>query len=363
MTLGRRVIEFLAQAVCQSGFPWFARPRWRGRLAILMYHGVERETPAMPCWHILHENTFRRQMRYLRRYFNVLPLEEALERLEAGTLPDRAVALTFDDGTRNLATCVAPILGDLDLPAAVFLTTGPMERGGLLWADALWTAFALTSVPEVDLAVVGLPVTSLRRATDRADAYQAVAMRLKERPDAERIRSVDLLITRMGVDPTLANGPFQMLSWQEARKLSGYTGVTLHPHTVTHPILSRCPEDKINHEIDESCATVERETGIPATVFAYPNGRRHDFDDRAKAALRRRGVRWALASEVGFADRHSDPLALPRIPIGGDLPFARFCFLVFGALSLSSRGRRRSLKREDRVITDVSPDRLGELSA
>jgi len=37
-------------------------------------------------------------------------------------------------------------------------------------------------------------------------------------------------------------GPFRMLSWDEARALAG--DVTLHPHSVTHPILSRCPDEK-----------------------------------------------------------------------------------------------------------------------
>lgn len=304
----------------------------------------------MPCWHVLDEISFRCQMQYLKRHFNVLPLEEALERLAAGTLPDRAVALTFDDGTQNLATHAAPVLSCLDLPAAAFVTTGPMEDGGLLWADELWMAFSLTSVSEIDLTVINIPVTSLRRARDRGRAYSEVVKRLKELPDADRIRSVDWLIKQLGTDPTLGDGPFHMLSWPEARNMSEDSGVTLHPHTVTHPILSRCSQDKISYEIDESCAAVERETGRSTTVFAYPNGRSCDFDERAKAALRRRGVRWALATNLGFADRDSDPLALPRIPIGGDVPFLLFCFLIVGTLNLCGRGRRRKPPKREHDV-------------
>jgi hypothetical protein len=59
-----------------------------------------------------------------------------------------------------------------------------------------------------------------------------------------------------------------------------------------------------------------------------------DFDERAKDALRRNGIRWALATSKGFAHRNSDPLELPRIGIMGDDSFARFKLDVSGALPL-----------------------------
>jgi hypothetical protein len=35
-----------------------------------------------------------------------------------------------------------------------------------------------------------------------------------------------------------------MLSWDEARALARDGNVTLYLHSVTHPILSRCPDEK-----------------------------------------------------------------------------------------------------------------------
>ncbi|MCA2331193.1 polysaccharide deacetylase family protein, partial [Mycobacterium avium] len=67
-------------------------------------------------------------------------------------------------------------------------------------------------------------------------------------------------------------------------------------------------------------------------VFAYPNGRLQDFDERAKDVLRARGVRWALSTAPGFADRSCDPLALPRLAVGGDASLNYFKLLVSGGL-------------------------------
>jgi peptidoglycan/xylan/chitin deacetylase (PgdA/CDA1 family) len=309
-----------------------------GRLAIIMFHGVEAE-PLMPtCSYVVDAGTLRRELEYVRRCFNVLPLEEALERLSAGTLPDRAAALTFDDGTRNLLTHAAPVLRDVGLPAAVFLATGPMGTDETLWPDRLWLAFARTNASEVNLTKFGLGMASLRSPADRGAACAAAVEFIKGLPDAERIAEVELLADTLAPGLDRDAGPFRMLSWEEAHALASDGNVTLYPHTVTHPILAHCSDEKVEHEVFESCGTVERETGRAPMVFAYPNGQAQDFDERAKAALRSRGVRWALATTSGLAHRDSDPLALPRIATGSDLSFAGFKLAVSGALAFRHGG-------------------------
>ncbi|MDH6196783.1 peptidoglycan/xylan/chitin deacetylase (PgdA/CDA1 family) [Mycobacterium frederiksbergense] len=322
--------ERVARLLCIAGVPALSRLRNRRRLAILMFHGIEPEPLSPTCWHVLDAASLRRQLEYVRRHFTVLPLHDALERMRAGTLPDRAAVLTFDDGTRNLALHAAPVLQELQLPAAVFLSTGPMGSDVTLWPDRLWLALANTSAAQVDLTDAGLRAYPLRTRTDRGTAYAHAVLRFKDFPDAERIERMDALMSTLGQADNTDPGPFRLLSWDEARALAADGLVSLYPHTVTHPILSRCSDEKVNREISDSCSTVERETGQAPVIFAYPNGRAQDFDERAKAVLRRNGVRWALSTSYGFADANSDPMALPRISIGSNLSWAGFRVLVSG---------------------------------
>jgi len=355
------VKDSAALAASLSGVTVLSRWRNRNRLAILMYHGIEQHALSPACWHVLEVDVFRRELEYVRRHFRVLPLEEALVRLEAGTLPKRTAVLTFDDGTRNLATLAVPVLREFGLPASVFLTTGPMGTDETLWPDRLWLAFARTESIDVDLTTVGLGNRSLRTMADRGETYAAVLEKFKELPDQERLAQVDSLVTALGTDSVLDPGPFRLLSWDEARAMSEDGFVTLHPHSVTHPILSRCSDEKVEREVTESCAVIQRETGCGTAVFAYPNGRLQDFDERVRTALRRCGLRWALATENGFADVYSDPLALPRIPIGSGSSFARFRVLVSGAVAKrepsSSRRFRRGSRGSAVEDLEVSPHR------
>ncbi len=329
-TLRPQVKLIAANLLCAAGVPALARWRNSGRLAILMFHGVEGVPLSPPCDYVNDAVTLRRELSYLRRHFHVLPLQEALERLRDGTLPRRAAAVTFDDGTRNLAIHAGPVLRDLRLPAAVFVATGPMGTAEALWPDRLWIAFAATTLPEIDLAEVGLGQRSLRNPAARNETRDAVVQHLKQLPDAERLGRVDSLVAALGAEPDATGGPFEMLSWDEARALAADGLVSLYPHTVTHPILARCTDEKVEYEISESCRAVERETGGAPTVFAYPNGGEGDFDDRAKATLVRNGIPWALSTTLGFADRTSDPLALPRIGIGPSPSLALFKLKVSG---------------------------------
>ena len=338
----RRAKEITARLACSVGVPAASRRRLRGQLAILMFHGIEAAPLSPPCWHVLDAATFRRELEYVRGRFNVLPLEEALDRLYSDSLPDRAVALTFDDGTRNLATQAAPILRRLALPAAIFLATGPMGTTHTLWPDRIWSAFAHTNIPQVDLTAFGLGTFALGSAVERGRAYERAVHWLKGLPDERRIVACDsLAATLMPGGESADPGPFELLSWNEARALANGGDLTLYPHSVSHPILAQCADEKVEREIVESCAALQRATGCFPRVFAYPNGRSQDFDERSKEALRRQGVPWALSTVEGLACADSDPLSLPRIGIGSDLSFARFRLLVSGVGSERVRGHDR----------------------
>ena len=349
--------------LCAFGVPTIERWRRSRRLAILMFHGVEREPVSPPADWVIDTATLRRDLEYVRRHFTVLPLEEALERLRDGTLPSRAATVTFDDGTRNLLTNAAPILRELRVPAAVFLATGPMGTGELLWPDRLWHAFAETSEPEIDLSAVGLGVRSLRSDADRVQTRDATLQCFKQLPDAKRIAEIEPLVAALGHEPDAYEGPFPLLSWDQARSLESDGLVTLYPHTVTHPILSRCDDEKVDREISESCRAVEINTGCAPTIFAYPNGQPQDFDGRAREALRRNGISWALSTTGGFAGPDSDPYDLPRLGLTIE-SFSQFKLKVSG-FALRPRPFHASdcLKMARRMSTAMSRSRDQEPSS
>ncbi|MCA1636366.1 MAG: polysaccharide deacetylase family protein [Acidobacteria bacterium] len=97
----------------------------RRRLLILAYHGVSLDDEHL--WDgsmYMPAEMFRERMRLLRDSgATVLPLGEALARLYADDLPERSVALTFDDGAHDFAARAFPIIEEFGLPVTLYLTT------------------------------------------------------------------------------------------------------------------------------------------------------------------------------------------------------------------------------------------------
>jgi peptidoglycan/xylan/chitin deacetylase (PgdA/CDA1 family) len=95
------------------------------RPLLLAYHGVGTWSPSLA----IPEPDLRAQLALLRRRGYVgLTAAEAERRRQEGTLPKRAVVVTFDDGFRSVL-CAKPILDELGFPATVFAVTSFVESG------------------------------------------------------------------------------------------------------------------------------------------------------------------------------------------------------------------------------------------
>ena len=94
---------------------------------VLLYHHVATDTPASTS---ISPEDFRSHLEYLRdNGFNVVGLDAMVEALRnGGDLPDRAVAITFDDGYLSIYEEAFPMLQSFGFPFTLFLNTGPIDR-------------------------------------------------------------------------------------------------------------------------------------------------------------------------------------------------------------------------------------------
>jgi peptidoglycan/xylan/chitin deacetylase (PgdA/CDA1 family) len=288
------------------------------RLLILTYHRIlDGEDPMRPGE--MTREAFERHTGVLRRFFNVLPLAEAWKRTREGTLPRRAVAITFDDGYADNAELALPILLRQELTAAFFVATSFLD-GGRMWNDTIIETVRRAPA-RVDLEDLGGGTLELDGAQSRAAAATRLVRAWKHLPPPERQSRVDELARRAGVHP-----PTDLMMRSDQVQALARAGMTVGSHTVTHPILAKIDDDEAEGEMRESRTRLESITGTPVTLFAYPNGRLgDDYEPRHAEIARRVGFELALSTDPGMVERDSDPYRLPRF---GPWPEASWRFGV-----------------------------------
>jgi len=92
---------------------------------ILLYHHVADDTPASTS---ISVEQFKQHMAYINEHHTVLPLTDIVAAIKANeALPSNALAITFDDGYKNILTNGHPILSDYNFPYTIFIN--PAEIG------------------------------------------------------------------------------------------------------------------------------------------------------------------------------------------------------------------------------------------
>ena len=321
----------------------------RQRLLILCYHGVAlRDEHEWDPELYVSVETFARRLELIRRHqCSVLPLEEALERLERRDLPDRAVVLTFDDGFFDFFAGAWPLLAEYRYPATVYLTTQRCEHNfpivTLCLSYLFWKRCHVlldgTGLPGLDATSYAL-ASPAQRASVRARLVSATATTRPAAKD-EIVRDI---ARRLGADydELVRARTLTLMNPAEVRTLAA-AGVDFQLHTHRH----RTPADPdvFAREIVENRDRIANLTGRRPAHFCYPSGIHREGYAQV---LKREGVRSATTCARGFAGRGSDVFLLPRVLDNSDMSGEEFEGWLTGAAAwMNDWMRRRPARAPD----------------
>ena len=288
-------------------------------MSILIFHRVfAQPDPLFP--DEVDAAVFEQRLRWIRQLFNVIPLDEAVTRLQHGALPARAACITFDDGYADNEQVALPLLRRFGLVATFFVATGFIE-GGRMWNDTIIESLRGARGDTLDLTSLRLGIHPIETFTARRAAIDALIGQLKYLPATAREDAVNAIHACSG-----ASIPERlMLAEDQVRRLRA-AGMVVGAHTVTHPILARTDESTARREISESKDRLQAILGEPVKLFAYPNGKPVDDYGAAHVAMvKSAGYAAAVSTAWGAASSASDLFQLPRFTPWDRTP-ARFGF-------------------------------------
>lgn len=239
----------------------------------LMYHSVvdAERRPFVDPVGALTAATFDQHLATLRRYSNPISLSEAVAWMNGeGRLPPKAVVVTFDDGYLDSVEVAAPLLDRYEIPAAVFVPTGYIDRQAPPWIDELYCAFTFRQRHTVitDDGTQRFDISTRRRARR---AYAVLSGQLLAGDAAARRTLLDEV--KSSLEPS-KEPPRLTCSWDDLRLLRErhpLIEIGLHGHD--HTDLSAVPCGEACEEVRHSMGRFASEMGYVPRFMSYPYGR------------------------------------------------------------------------------------------
>ena len=325
-----------------AGLFWLAGLLTRRGLRILCFHGssLDDEHLFRPKL-FMRAATLARRLAFLKRAgFPVLPLGEAVERLRAGTLPARAVAVTIDDGFYGTYRDAAPLFRRLAMPATLYITSYYVVRRNPVYGLVVQYMFWKTQREEADLGGLVPEIrgtVSLRDAAVRTRVMDQIVDYGEARCDeAARCALARALGERLGVDydEIVKRRMLGLMSVEELRGVAA-AGLDVQSHTHRH----RFPMEEAvaRQELVDNRAALEPAIEKRLEHFCYPSG---EWSARQWPWLEAAGMKTATTCDEGINYAATPPLALRRFVDGEDISPIEFEAKLSGYADMLRAGRQ-----------------------
>ena len=297
-------------------------------LLAIGYHYVAREAPAEPrAIFPVTTDGLRTQLELLGRSWEFVSRDELLAAVAGdSTLPERACAVSFDDGLRCQAELALPVLQELGVPAIFFVPGKPVAEGRVLHVHRVHAIRERIDDAEL-LELMGAEDVSADVAREHYRYDTPEAARVKYLLNMvlsvdERERVVGAAFAELVPDEAAFAAALYM-SRDQIRALGSSVGA----HSYAHEPLALLPPDELDRDLDRCTALLEEITGARPRAFSYPHGTPSTVDVATARRLTAAGYRVAFTMERAVNRSLDEPLLLGRLDAndapGGKRPLDR----------------------------------------
>jgi peptidoglycan/xylan/chitin deacetylase (PgdA/CDA1 family) len=334
----KRLAFFLCKA---AGLFHFARYLTRDQLRIICYHGysISDESLFSPRTFI-NPDTFQKRMAYLaKKGFTVLDLEEALDLLDNGKLPPKAVVITIDDGFYSTYSCAWPIMKKYGFPATIYVTSYYAVKEQPIFGLAIQYMFWKTDKATIDTRGLGFhrsgPIAIGTSREKFQVAGEIIQFGESMAGEADRVKLSAAIGERLEVDYNqISESRILNIVNKEEIKILSEAGIDIQLHTHRHDL----PNEKTAAvlEIRDNRAVLEPIVGKSLIHFCFPGGR---WFEEQGAWLEEMGIKSAATCDSGLTTASANKLELKRFGDNEALSQVEFEAELFGFGELIRRLR------------------------
>jgi poly-beta-1,6-N-acetyl-D-glucosamine N-deacetylase len=219
----------------------------------------------------------------MKKGFHFISISELTQIMQGSIpFPKGAVILTADDGWKSNQSNIIDISNRLNIPITIFLTVDPIICGTPFWWSYIKTA---RNKGMIQFSVEEMKGMDFSRVHEIVNSLKDVIVLGRE------------ALTEEQINDAISHGR-----------------VSIGSHTMSHPILPKCSEERVVYEIKQSKERLETVFKTAIKSFAYPNG---SYTDRETRILQDSGYDIAFTTELSpiTPESLSDQYAIPRMEV------------------------------------------------
>lgn len=243
----------------------------RRRLEIVLYHFVtETRNPFITSGHNVAPAEFDKQLEYLQRNYELIPLEEAPAAVRENRADAKPMAcVCFDDGYQSNLTEALPLLRKRGIPATIFVCPSVLGNADLLWRDKI--RYLIDQGLEDEF--VGFLKTGPTSSCYRFETLESLSFyRWSKSRDGISDMTIQADLKRFfehkGID-TAAMAAEHDLFLSPNDVHGNHEGLAFGNHTWSHPLMPLLDAGAQKSEIEKTDAWL-RDRGAPTRALAMP---------------------------------------------------------------------------------------------
>lgn len=263
----------------------------RKKFFILIYHRVLPTFYEDPWTTIVSEKTFRRQLDFWAKHFNILSLKELEDPASPKKKDNRiSVVLTFDDVYWDSYDIILPILLQKGLPATFFVVTDFIEGKRPLWDRALLNVLSQKNLDSE------ISFKKMKWRQRWGESRLSFALRVFKSMKFETAEDRYALLDALGYEKRLGE---PSVTWDQIRTMI-QKGMEIGSHSQSHGSLSKLSAPDLEREIEGSKRIIEERTETPCDYFSFPYGNKNDFSLELVQKVEEGGYKASFLNIPGY---------------------------------------------------------------
>jgi peptidoglycan/xylan/chitin deacetylase (PgdA/CDA1 family) len=233
-------------------------------------------------YHEISRKAFTEHIQYLDKKGEIITFKQFINLFKNKKYPsDPTFILTFDDGKHSFYETVFPVCENLQIPAIIYITTGPIINNEPFWWE---------KVQEIK-----------KQEGGEIDDTELIMMTTEKRNN--------IINKKYNYNSKTGNS----LNKKQIRELSKNKNIIIGSHTVTHTNLAKETEKNIILELKESKEYLENITNTKIIHFSYPNG---DYRPNIIPLLSELGYETAVKVDDRWVLKQDNLFEIPRVGAG-----------------------------------------------